>query len=134
MKKIILAALVFFLFFFVSSVSYASFNFSSLNSLRAFLGGKIIDTTAIPIQQAQDEGYVCTMTGTSISITPFGGGPTDYLIPFNVAPKTTTTPNINQYILGIYSTVPTPITCTNPSGATTVVNLDSISYFGTSKL
>lgn len=131
-KNIILSIVVFCAVAFIFTFAYAD---SSSLAGSAFLGGKIIDTTAIQIQTLEDASFTCVVPGTSISIIPFNGSPTDYLIPFNVTPKTETTPNINQFILGIYNTAPTPVTCTNDeTGATVIVNLNAISYFGTSNL
>ncbi|MFA5095542.1 MAG: hypothetical protein WC447_02705 [Candidatus Paceibacterota bacterium] len=118
--------------FLVSISAKIVFAYSFLGGV---FGGKIINTKATEVTILEATGYVCPMSGTSISITPIGspiGTPTDYFIPSYITSKTRTTPTMSQLILGRYSGQ-TMITCTNPAGDVQIVSLDTINLFGTSR-
>jgi hypothetical protein len=114
-------------------ITYAAFNIS-----KGF-GGKITQTKATEIQNAESAGYTCKVPGTSITIKPVGNYPTTYVIPSSVKSKTNTTTRSNQWILGLYSQTKTTITCTKPcppppgNECIKTVSLNTISLFGTSK-
>ncbi len=131
-KGIIFILLIVFLVFASTRVVSASF------SLGKFFGGRVIETTAIPIEALKDAGYTCPMFGTSISILPLGSQtstPINYFIPSYITSKTRTTPKMGGLILGKYEGQ-SMITCTRPcppSVCVETVSLDTINLFGTSR-
>lgn len=129
-KGIKITLLIIFLVFVSTRIVFASF------PLGRFLGGRIINTKAAIIAEAESFGYQCNVPGTSITIRPIGSAaltPSEYFIPSYVTSKTGTTPAIGQYILGRYSGK-TMISCylADPPDAM-VFSLDTINLFGTSK-
>ncbi|KKQ88029.1 MAG: hypothetical protein UT09_C0005G0011 [Parcubacteria group bacterium GW2011_GWF2_38_8] len=101
-----------------------------------FFGGRIINTKALEIEALEGVNFECIVVGSTISIIPIGspaGTPASYFIPTFITSKTRTTPSVGQLILGKYSTK-TPITCIFKGipPVTVVVNLDTITLFGTS--
>ena len=101
-----------------------------------FMGGRIVSVPAFEIYSLQSGGFICPVMGKTISIHPMGspaGTPTSYYIPFSVPSQTRTSiRGMGQLILARY-TVPTFITCTHPTGATTQVSLQTIDLYGTSR-
>lgn len=93
-------------------------------------GGQIVETKASQIKSLEDEGYSCSVSGTSIEIKSTKG-PTSYLIPSGTTSKTKYQIRANQWILGKYNGK-TTITCTRDEEESTVT-LDTITLFGTSK-
>jgi hypothetical protein len=108
---------------------------SASNYFLKGFGGKIVDNKATEIKSVESSNYKCEVPGTTITIKPVGTYPMSYFIPSGVSSKTGTTPRSGQWILGLYSSTVTPITCifqgTPPS--TTIVTLPTISLYGTSK-
>ena len=136
-KSIIFILLIAFLVFISAKIVFAYSFFGGV------FGGRITNMPALEIASLEGSGYVCSMSGTSISIIPIGsppGTPTSYFIPSYITPRTRTTPAIGQLILGRYSGK-TVITCTltlflgshRRSTTITTVSLDTINLFGTSR-
>jgi hypothetical protein len=98
-------------------------------------GGRIVYIKALEIQVLEAAGFVCTVPGKTIQILPVRAAyPKSYLIPAGIKSKTNTTPMIGQKIKGFYSPIKVPITCVNSqSGITKIVNLSSITLWGTSQ-
>jgi len=103
-------------------------------SLNKPVGGKIIHTKALEISALEAANYECLVPGESITIYPVGSYPTSYLIPIGINSKTRNSIRSGQYILGLYATS-MPITCVfrGHPPVTTIVNLNTITLYGTSK-
>ena len=128
----------------VLSASIVHASYSNMYSLVYTLlsknfGGTITDTKAKDIRKAEDSGYTCNTSGSSIEITPQKKSfPSSYYIPPSVTSKTKNKLMIKQKIIGKYSTLsPTIITCTKPcppNECTTEVTLENnITLYGNSK-
>jgi hypothetical protein len=123
--KVLIVVLVFLISF---EVTFAAFSFGNV------FGGRILRTEATEITTLEDTGYICVVPGSTIEIISIKG-PTAYLIPTGITPKTNTTPKEGQAILGKYQGQAT-IVCTRKDGETTSdknVFLDIITLFGTSR-
>lgn len=140
MKKIIQKILLlFFIFLLTASFSLAQTTgiSSAQSSFKKFMGGKVASSgNSYQVTLLQSAGFVCIIPGTTLDITPVGSSaPTGpYLIPYGIIGKGGGSPVIGRWILGIYSSVVTPITCTHPTGAVTTVNTYPIMLYGTSKI
>lgn len=110
---------------------------SAYSSAGSFFGGRILQAKAKKIQEAESNGFTCSMLGTSISIKPLGSNastPTDFFIPSYLMPQTRTSVRSNQLILGRYSGEET-IKCTkegDPPEEREVV-LEKLNLYGTSR-
>lgn len=128
MKKNFIKFIILFLFLFVSA--QVAFAFSA-GSFGQIFGGKIINEKATEIQELEMSGYQCMVFGTTITIRSIKG-PTTYIIPATVMPKSGGT-GAGKWIMGKYSGK-TMITCILESEPpeTRTVDLDTITMFGTS--
>lgn len=129
MKKGIIFILLIIFLIFSNTKIVSAFSFE-----KSF-GGKILYTKAMKIQILESAGFTCTVLGSTIMMMPIGspvGTPIDYFIPWYTISKTKTTLRSGQYILGKYG-MTTPITCVSVIGVPIIVDLDTITLFGTSK-
>jgi hypothetical protein len=123
--KVLIVVLMFLISF---EITFAVFSFGNT------FGGRILKTEAIEITTLQNTGYICVVPGSTIEIISIKG-PTAYLIPFGIIPRSNTNPREGQGILGRYGGQAT-IVCTRKDGETTSVRnvfLDIITLFGTSR-
>jgi hypothetical protein len=132
MRHILIAILIF-----ISILIFINFdiaNASQFGITKPF-GGQIINNPATEIERLELANYECVVPGKTITIRPVGKYPTSYLIPYGVKSRTIGLPTAGKWILGLYNPIKTPITCTfrGLPPATTIVNLDSITLYGTSR-
>ena len=132
-KGIIFGFLIIFLLPFTTKTVWALSNFLS----QPQFGGRIINTTAIEIQELEMAGFQCVVPGSTISIAPLGspvGTPTSYFIPFGTFSKTGYSPRVSQLIIGKYGWKTTiPCTSATVPPIVTTVWLDTINLFGNSR-
>jgi len=121
--------------FYISVSIITIFTFAYIpNALGKSFGGKITNNKSLQIQTLENSGYKCTVTGKTITARTQNG----IMKEFYISPGVRNVPGYgtiaNQQILGLFSTVKTPITCIleGEPPVTTIVNLDTIRYYGTS--
>lgn len=120
---------IFFLSIFIIFGFLFVFNTTNAFGLTRPTGGRIIQAKASEIQTVETAGFVCPPTQTILINPVVGSYPKSYI----VTPATGTPVSANKWILGLYMQTVTPITCTHPEGATTVVNLNTLTRYGTSR-
>ena len=121
--------------FFVLVGFFMLFNTTQAISTYKSFGGKITDSKASGIKRLENSNYKCAVPGTSIEINPVNKTDSkSYLIPTNVRSKTNNQVRVNQQLLGLYTMIPTVITCIYQGypPTTQTVNLKSFKLFGNS--
>lgn len=95
-------------------------------------GGRVTNTKATKIDILEKSGWTCAWFTGSLAINPVSG-PRSYLTNSFIN-STRTTPRVGQQVLGLYSMIPTPVTCIFPEPpATQIVPLPTINLpWGTS--
>lgn len=109
---------------------------SSVTSSRIF-GGKIANTKAERIMELESENYHCSVSGTTIEVTPISSKmsmPYSYIIPYGVENKTGFSLRDGQWIIGKYNGT-TTVECIfqGEPPVTQTVTLETITIYGTSK-
>ncbi len=104
------------------------------DALGKSFGGKIIRDKSTKVEALEKAGYVCVVPGKTITIKWKNGSIKEFFIPAGVRNVPGYALAVNQGILGLHVQARTPITCTLYSipPVVEIVNLDTITYYGTS--
>jgi len=134
---IILTTVVFsFSFLFSGKTSYAQTAVASKTISRPF-GGRIIEgPRATKILDFESFGYNCPTDGPTFDIIPVGPFPKGpYFLLVTKDSELKGSPVPKKWIIGLYSTVPKLITCTNPETEDIATfNAYTVTLYGISKI
>jgi hypothetical protein len=121
----------FFVFVCFNTANASNFSISNKNPF----GGRVINKKAFEIETLEKTNWTCVVPGETIQLTPYNKAPSSYIIPNGTSSKTGYSIKSLQMMLGLYSVITTPITCTfnGTPPATTIVNLPTIKLYGNSK-
>ncbi len=104
------------------------------DALGKSFGGKIIRDKSTKVEALEKAGYVCVVPGKTMTIKWKNGTTKEFSIPAGIRNVPGYSIKANQQVLGLYTQARTPITCTLYSipPVVEIVNLDTITYYGTS--